>query len=701
MQEQIDDFIDKVLPGNYWLTKSYEFSKKTTSGTLWYMKKWIVYYYYIFMKESMHQSDIDEIKTIFDEFIGSLNTSVYDDAHDFFYKIDIRSTFTTLSTFKNTNRVFEDDQEKKLFELKAKKFYFAYIMDLGGQAGYKKEIKEKVDNEHYSFEDCEIFLDGLITNKKVELATELIAKRKKEIIKEIKKINDVMPDYHASYRNERQLFFYYGFFHGKYSADLSGFYKLTSIGNSVLKSNFHELILIWEHQKLKMISQAPVNDIQNLEKQDDLNYNSFGILSHPYNKLLEIINDRESISLDEYQYIISKIKNDSENYSELFDESIDSYISKAESFDRRGDLGSADFRKELIKYILGICELPKDKDTNYFKFISWFDDMGISVLDQDKSNFISRNYNFLTQYLDEKNQEFYSKCEIELKNKYLATVNASSYIKDEKVIYSWNKYIINFDANIFLNLIYIGISLRLEKYDYSITTNEIKSLSSDYKTIYKMFGFNKTEFINFIKEIQIKLSSGITHTLIIEDESEYEETIPSELATEALLDKLQDISNLNTVSNNIHISIGRERSSTLISNLKAYYINEYANSSSKLIKCDCCQDTTFVTRNGIAYLEFHHLIPFNQELGPDHYMNLFGICPACHRKLHFIENSKKEGLYISLSQNNNLNKSIIERIQILLNENAIEPIHLDFLRSEFIITSSEYDALMNEEYMVA
>ena len=156
-----------------------EFSKKTTSGTLWYLKKWIVYYYYIFMKESMHQSDIDEIKTIFNEFINSLDSSVQDEARDFFYTIDIRNTFTTLSTFKNTTRVFEDDQEKKLYELKAKKFYFAYIMNLGGHASYKMAFKEKVDKEHYSFEFCEVFLAELITNTELELYAESIPKIKK------------------------------------------------------------------------------------------------------------------------------------------------------------------------------------------------------------------------------------------------------------------------------------------------------------------------------------------------------------------------------------------------------------------------------------------------------------------------------------------------------------------------------------------
>ncbi len=36
-----------------------------------------------------------------------------------------------------------------------------------------------------------------------------------------------------------------------------------------------------------------------------------------------------------------------------------------------------------------------------------------------------------------------------------------------------------------------------------------------------------------------------------------------------------------------------------------------------------------------------------------------------------------------------------------MDENAIEPIHLDFLKSEFIITHDEYNDLMNEGYMVA
>ena len=48
------EFVDKILPGNYWLSKSMEFVKIKSSGTLWYLKKWIVYYYYIFLKGFTH-----------------------------------------------------------------------------------------------------------------------------------------------------------------------------------------------------------------------------------------------------------------------------------------------------------------------------------------------------------------------------------------------------------------------------------------------------------------------------------------------------------------------------------------------------------------------------------------------------------------------------------------------------------------------
>ena len=32
---------------------------------------------------------------------------------------------------------------------------------------------------------------------------------------------------------------------------------------------------------------------------------------------------------------------------------------------------------------------------------------------------------------------------------------------------------------------------------------------------------------------------------------------------------------------------------------------------------------TFINTNNLPYLEFHHLIPFSTDNGPDHYLNLY------------------------------------------------------------------------------
>ena len=58
----MNELINKITPGNYWLTKSMEFNRVQTSGTLWYLKKWLVYYYYIFMKDNIYIKDYNEIK---------------------------------------------------------------------------------------------------------------------------------------------------------------------------------------------------------------------------------------------------------------------------------------------------------------------------------------------------------------------------------------------------------------------------------------------------------------------------------------------------------------------------------------------------------------------------------------------------------------------------------------------------------------
>lgn len=49
----MEEFKENIIPGNYFLTKSMEFTKKNTSGTLWYLKKYLVLYYNIFLSDGI------------------------------------------------------------------------------------------------------------------------------------------------------------------------------------------------------------------------------------------------------------------------------------------------------------------------------------------------------------------------------------------------------------------------------------------------------------------------------------------------------------------------------------------------------------------------------------------------------------------------------------------------------------------------
>lgn len=44
------EFIEKLVPGNYWITKSMDQMRNEYSGTFWYMKKWLIWYNYIFLR---------------------------------------------------------------------------------------------------------------------------------------------------------------------------------------------------------------------------------------------------------------------------------------------------------------------------------------------------------------------------------------------------------------------------------------------------------------------------------------------------------------------------------------------------------------------------------------------------------------------------------------------------------------------------
>lgn len=680
MSNTIESFVNQILPANYWITKSMEFSKVSTSGTLWYLKKWIVYYNYLFFKSTLTQSDYNEIAEIFNSFIESLpeNQETKTNAKNFFFDIDIRdnSKYITLNDFIKDTPNFDTPKELEQHILSAKKFYFTYIMNLGGQSGYKKYIKELIiDKNSY-------------TETLSKLSEKLSADAKDSDYKML--IND----FHAALRNERQIFFYYGLFHGKETADLSGFYNLTNIGKSILNSSFDELLLIWEHQKILMVSQSPLTDIQKLDDDIIDNPELFEINCHPYISLLEIMVNNNAITLDEYQYVISRthLRNDISFISENISELLENSKSKVEDFNRIADNKDEDFKKELAKFILGISDMSKDENSNYYSFLTKYNSKKVSINNIEKAKFILKHYKYISSYLDSTYKTQYEIFSSEIKKQYISKVNSSDYTVDITAQYEWSKYIINIDKNIYMGLIYLLTSMKLENFQYSLKEKHFKSAFESFKLILKSFGIKKkTEFVILMLEIQEHFKENNELYINIAEENEYQVIDPKEYESKITLINLNELSLKTAASNNV----SRKRDISLIQTIKSYYFTEFIEDGN--LKCDCCKETTFITTKGYPYIEFHHLIPFSTDNGPDHYLNLFGLCPNCHRKMHFIRPEEKSTLYSDLNENNNLSKSIIERIDTLLEQNILEAIHLEFLLKENIISKDTYDRYMDGE----
>lgn len=685
------NLFNKISAGNYWLTKSMEFNKIRSAGTLWYLKKWITYYYYIFMKDNLFDTDYQMIAMIFNKYIESLPRELQSKANDFFFEKDIRKTsFMSFQNFIKDKPEFVNKNEEQLFLLKAKKFYFIYIMNIGGQAQYKALTLSLIQNGTG-------FLDTL---KKVK--SKMLADGKSED----KFRQEIESDFHAAIRNERQIFFYYGFFHGREEASLNGFYNLTPVGKSVLNANFHELIVIWEHQKLKMTSQSPVSDIQNLNSNHSSKY--FGINYHPYIDLLKSIKELKVLDFEQYMFAVSKSKTTLpvEEIIQALKSSkktmLEGAIRIANSFNRRADVEKEDFQKELKKYVLGIFEhetYKQDMGLNPYSSIEMSTNYEVSIKDNVKFDFTLNIYNLISAYLDKNYLSSYREFEAELSRKYDLSLSGNRSFKlSNEVKYNWSKYIINFDENILNGLIYWSIGCLEGNYNLDISKKDIANHFDKFENLLKSEKLSKKEFVDLMDSVQVGLKAQ--NLFAIQNQEYYvelEKTDPRKVYENVKIDNLKVISNQTVL---LDETLKRKRNITLIQYMKSFYFSNYINSDN-LIECEACKNVTFITIGNAPYIEFHHLIPFSTDNGPDHYLNLFGLCPSCHRKIHFAKIEARTELYNSIAENNHLKKSLLDRIEELYSEGILEPIHLDFLLKENIISESIFDNYMSRPLKVA
>ncbi len=667
-------FYQGILPGNYFLTKSWEVTKKSESGTLWYLKKFLVLYYYIFLNGSIDtENKKEEVKNIFNDFINSLDCNVQEDAEEFFFGSskysDMRlPAFRYFNDFCG-NYTFADEKERNKYIELSKLYYFMFLMRSGGQSGCKAVIREALYKRDFS----PFQLDEIIKN----YYSSHLDKRKKNTIEE--EINEQKRDFHAQIRNERQLLFYLGYFYSKTKTRMLGeFCSLTPIGETALRANFDEFLLLWEHQKLKMISQpldVDIKDVSNISQ----NVRDFHISYSPYLDILEFLERNNNLSKNVYQYILSR-KNDAIQNTDWIKsektivENLEKIKQKVHSFKRKRDIETEDFDKELKKYILGLRgDIVKDKGKNPLACVSF--KKGVEVCDKTKFSKIIKTYKFLNRYKLEKYNELYKVCEDELRKYYVKSSSDMVYKKDEKTLIGWKLYNIHLDKFICFGLIYVFISAC--EMNNEEAYNKFKNLLCD-------MGINSKK--SFLQTYDSYVQSEDNDDFDYFREGEKIRSYDKEVAlkTNKNLNDLIDSESKNSTSNT------KIRNHTLINLMKQYYTKVFADSDG-LLKCECCSEKTFKTKNNMPFVEFHHLVPFSFG-GPEHKLNIFALCPNCHRKFHYMADGKNI-LYEDLSKNNYLNKTLIERLKELFKQNKLRSYHLDFLILEGAINENDYEKI--------
>ena len=683
-------FRDNLLPGNYALTKSMEFNKVGNCGTLWYLKKFIVLYNLIFLsgREIEFSGYIDRTKAIFDSYISSLPAEVRAEAEEFFFPsayggvINLKSP--NFKTFKSLcgSPVFANATEERDWTDRAKKYYFVFLMDLGGQSGVKKHIRDAL------YGDPTFDLTKL--NSHIEAYKAAHPEHRD-------KTSSVINDYPAALRNERQIMYYYGFFHSKSTgASDREFSSLTPVGELAVQANATELQAVWEMQKLKMISQPPTVSIQKIPAGADADRFSVGYT--PYLNTLRYLGIEHKISVDDYKYFVSRVSHDFEPKDTFRNLCAGAHGKTAElaatvgAFGRQRDTTDEDGAKELKKYLLGILELPKDKGTNKLASVKQEANSVFKVSDSARLLTTADVYERLCSYKLLRYGDLFARCEDELRKVYRAGAAGIANAKiDARLKIDWDMYNIRPD-----DLMLLGVSLNITSAYLAIPLSAANAaaladaLRDKLPAICAYLGLTPAA----------RREAAVRRCLQALATTDFSAYITTGTASDDYSAKYIGQSERDLVKKIIHASQAaasatsgpRQRNMNLVSLMRSLYTTRAAGTGAPL-KCESCGEPTFLTAAGIPYIEFHHLIPFSENNGPDHYLNLLALCPTCHRKLHHMNPDDKQNIYNGIDKFNYNRMTIVDRMKELKNQGILKSYHLEFLLADKAITIDQYNAV--------
>jgi 5-methylcytosine-specific restriction endonuclease McrA len=697
MAKLFQEFYESTFPYKSWNIKDTYVVTPIRVGNWWPLKKYIVLYIDILVnRNEINLNSLQKILQNFEKFVSSFPDGIYKEKA---YKYFLEET--------NLKKIIPFDKFNDLggYEDLARKFYFMRIMNIGGQAGLKKDIKGWLDDNKSMSEIIELQdkkKDWYISQNKsdknnvIEIYINGRLQRINGIIdRKGKKVraHSTMSDFPASIsRNQRQVYSKWGFL----PPERDG---ITS--NQISELIYHsvselELISICDHQKFKLREGNPQCDeminyglnLENEIKSLNLSKISTDFNVSPFIALIEILNELSNYSKDhwyisesEYQFIISRMSpfNLDHCIKLILDFRKDHPDISSVNLDRRkkrrnitSNKVSGGFKKPLTNLLYGYLttvKSPSGKDfrsQNTSAFLTYISrDQKFFITNIDLFNKYFDRVVKIKKYLNDCYQNLYRDISDDYQHQVIDEFFRKGFL-DEDQVDSWSDKKEDQTNLSFVETYLRGWSQYMQNIDLTLfkLVADLNSLVIPYSS--ENITFNENKITDHKDSSNIQISSYSTIKSLI---------ARSGFETLGLKDLRKDRKEFNRIK----LKIKKDRM------LGIFHRKEF--NPKEFNKCDACKS---VDKKG---LDLHHIIP-HEINGPDVDLNLVYLCKNCHKKFTF--NTKRESQDQNESRITVINRFRIRRLinrenfQILINEGHLTQLHLDFLFTEKYISFVEW-----------
>ncbi len=672
MEQNIKDFLDNYAPGNHWSSKSMELSRNEDKGTYWYLKKFVTFYYYVFIQKKLDRDGLRQISAIFENYCNSVPEEARDKAFSFFFERDLRKIdeIITLNEYLfNTDAIANDSADMD----NARKYYFSYLLNIDEQNPEKELIFTTTIAERN-------YIKGI--------------KLAKDLFEDKEKFKKLVPDVHAFLRNQRQILYVLGLVNYT-KINNKEEYAPTDIGKHIVFANYNEMILLLEIQKLRQVSRNPLviysedynrpRNRQIKENADKTIINKGHICSHPYLVLLRYLINNKELSTKNYMFIVSRLSNlhNLENCVKLTVENVDVLPIMVNNKDKEyytpgSNSGSddfvlrpEDFSKEYKKYVQGIFSVDADYNSNLLS-IGKLGTHVCKISNLDKASALYKNYFDIVKYLDDVYNAIYENIDNVHNKKYATHINRGRYNYKNPIylaaVEDWLNYFVSSDTNIIRMML---------------------------KTVSEMNGLQKQN----IKKIYPYLCEQVLKVKTAQDiENMFKNTALLEIETPVVVVRNKVTENMLITESKKYLNIMNDF--TLERKRNVALRDQYASFKMQHNHdiCEICGNKLAKEVNGNYICNYHHILPFNEAgaLGPDHYLNLIGICSNCHDKLHSkITCNERKEMYNAILINSCFTKDVFERILKMYKDGYLFNASLEYAVAMGMITESQKIEIIN------